>query len=122
VVPGEALAPPSDRAGGGVHRRLDALRVERLAGGDELVAPPDLAAVDAELLAFVHAIEHVLPRSVDERDTGLHDADGTAVRVTTGDRLACVHDGRHPRADEPLGGDPLAGPAVDDPNAPGLQS
>src|SRR5438874_1736885 len=79
-VHGEPLELAADRGARRVHGALDLVGGERVAGGDQLVATPDLGAFDTNLLALAQAVEHVLTGSVDERDAGLHDANRAAVR------------------------------------------
>src|SRR5207302_1944914 len=90
--------------------------------GDQLVAAPDLGAVDANLLALVQPVEYVLTGSVDERYAGLHHPDRTAIRIPARDRFTRVHDRGHPRLDEPVGGDPVEIPVVDHGDVAGLKA
>ena len=113
-VHGEPLELAADRGARRVHGGLDLVGGERVPGGDQLVATPDLGAFDTNLLALAQAVEHVLTGSVDERDAGLHDANRAAVRVAARDRLTGVHDRGYAGSDEPFRGDPVEVPMVDD--------
>ena len=121
-VHGEPLELAADRGARPVHGGLDLVGGERVAAGDQLVATPDLGALDTNLLALAQAVEHVLTGSVDERDAGLHHPDRTAVWIPPRDRFTRVHDRGHPRLDEPVGGDAVEIPVVDHGDVAGLKT
>ena len=118
----EPLELAADRGTRRVHGGLDLVGGDRVAGGDQLVAAPDLGAVDANLLALVQAVEHVLTGTVDKRDAGLDHSDRPAVRVPARDRFAGVHDRAHARSDEAFGGDPVEIAVVDHGDVARLQA
>ena len=83
------------------------------AADQELLAPPQVVADEAQLLPLVDEVDDLGPDVVDERDARLGDEQRPDVGVATGERRRSVDDRRRSGPDQVLGRHPVDVGVVD---------
>jgi hypothetical protein len=118
-VGGERLQLDGQPLAGVDHQRTDRLGVLAPALPEDVLAPVDRAALDADRLALAQPVEQLVAQVVDERDAGLDEHLGAEVRVPAGDGRFGVEHRRDPGGHQGVGRDPVEVDVVDDGDVPG---